>query len=130
MDKSALEELVFRHIKHVDKWYRLYMGLQSKLTRFENETLFITIEVNTTWKKDHITTASLLANDWRKFNPELFSARKYRVKIIPIVGITGFELSMEEAGDRNKVQLLIDSLKAQSRVQSSDNLIEISGNFE
>ncbi len=108
------------------------MGLESELTEFKNETLYIEIKINPKWKKDYVTTARLLANDWRKFNPELFTARIYNVKIRHIKVITGILLSANQVGNHNDLEELISNFKKRDSGQSNTSLqeIEISGVFE
>ncbi len=131
MTKSDLEKLVYKHIKQVDKWYRLYMGLESVLTDYKNDTLFIKIKINPNWKKDYVTTASQLASDWRRFNPELYNAKYYNTKITHIKGVTGIVLSPNEVDNHNELEQLINNLKKRDSEEENTTLqeIEISGMF-
>jgi len=132
MTESVLNELVYRHIKGVDKWYRLYMGLESKLTNFENDSLFLTIKINPKWKKDFPTTARQIANDWRRFNPELYKARSYAVTIIQISYQTGFVLSKEQVENKSLLQQLIDNFMDRDFTDknSYQSPVKILGTFE
>lgn len=132
MTKSDLDKLVYNHIKQVDKWYRLYMGLESVLTEFKNDTLYIKIKINPTWKKDHVTTARQLANDWRRFNPELFDAKNYNVKIRDVKRITGIVLSANQVDNHSDLNELINNLKRSDSEPTNTSIheIEISGVFD
>lgn len=130
MDKETLEKIVEYHTKHVDKLYRMWGGLASQLTDVMNNTLFITIKVSVRWRKDNHTTARQLAACWKDRNPELQHAKDYVVKIVPIEGITGFALNLEQLKNTRQTAHLIQWL-GQECEWENENLraVQIAGNF-
>ena len=78
IDISAINSY---HIHNVDKHYRMFAGLSSQLLDFQNDTLYLEISISRRWAKDVWTTAIQIANDWKKVNKELASARYYQVTI-------------------------------------------------
>ena len=101
MDIKTIEEINDHHIRHVDRFYRMFSGLSSRLTGYVGETLFLSVSINARWPKDANTTAKQIANSWTKFNPQLAGARFYDVSIQKMTSETGCVLNVKTVQDQN-----------------------------
>lgn len=77
-----IEELNRKHYLQKDMVHRISLGLGSKLLKFENETLFIELEIRHRWSKSINEAVYLIAHTWRKEHPELYKAIAAKVFII------------------------------------------------
>ena len=129
MEKELIDIISDRHISGYDKWYRMCAGLSSDLIDLDDGVLYLTIYKSNVWKKDDIVTARQFATEWRSYNPELKTARKYEVKIISTEGAPGFMIGTD---DLSGVSALINSMKSLEKEKKRTDLptIIITGNFD
>ena len=71
-----------KQCRGVDKWYRMFAGLASKIISCEELTIELEIRISKRWPKDPTTTAIQLSKCWREFNDCLNDARFYKVTLI------------------------------------------------
>jgi hypothetical protein len=79
MDAKQIKIISDRHIKDVDKLFRMFGKLSSRLENYKNQILYLHVSVDKNWTKDPRTTALQLAHSWRDENPELKDALKFEV---------------------------------------------------
>jgi hypothetical protein len=79
---SFIQDINHRHIKNVDKLYRMFAGLSSELLEYSDQTLQIAIECSEKWKKPVEDTALQIAESWKTSNPELQHAKYYQAIIL------------------------------------------------
>ncbi len=79
-----IEKINRRHFVETDLYYRISMGLSSKLLRFENGIFYIEVTVGRKWVKDYNATAAEIGNIWKNSNLELSQAIGCKVFIIDL----------------------------------------------
>lgn len=79
-----IEKINRRHFVETDLYYRISMGLSSKLLKFENGIFQIEVIVGRKWLKDYNATAAEISNIWRNSNLELAHAIGCKVFIIDL----------------------------------------------
>lgn len=77
-----IEKINRKHFVETDMYYRVGLGLSSKLLSFENGTINVEITISKKWKKNHNATAAELAHCWRNTHPELANAIACKAFII------------------------------------------------
>ena len=77
-----IEKLNRRHFVETDMYYRVGMGLSSKLLSFENGTIHLEIVIGSKWDKNYNATTAELAHCWKSSHPELGQAIACKVFII------------------------------------------------
>jgi hypothetical protein len=80
--KINYDDLNEKHCQSVDKLYRQFAGLSSKIISYGNSTIELKIKISERWTKDPTTTAIQLAKCWRNYHDCLKTARFYRVTLI------------------------------------------------
>ena len=75
-----LEAVRDKHIRKVDKFYRMYGGLSSDLISFEKHVIELEIRFSNRWPKPLETTAKQLAKSWQR-NKLLNEANSYVVHL-------------------------------------------------
>jgi hypothetical protein len=70
------------HCSSVDKLYRMFGGLASKIISYEKGTIELEIRISKRWPKDSTTTAIQLSKCWRKYNDCLKDARFYKITLV------------------------------------------------
>jgi hypothetical protein len=70
------------HCRSVDKLYRMFGGLASKIISYEKRTIELEIRISKRWPKDPTTTAIQLSKCWREHNDSLKDARFYKVTLV------------------------------------------------
>ncbi len=71
-----------RHFLKYNVQYRLEYDLSTKLVKYENCIMFISIHIGTNWKKTPYKTALDIARNWREVHPELKNAVGAKVYIV------------------------------------------------
>jgi len=106
LSKQEVSALNFKHVKSVDKFYRMFIGVGSQLVEAKNDCLTIEINVNDKWlaKKSLTATALHFLNDWKSFNKELQAFHYHRVYIYKS-GILGFSLDPKTKGEEIQQKL-------------------------
>ena len=77
-----IEKINRKHFVETDMYYRVGLGLSSKLLSFENGTINVEITISKKWKKNYNATAAELAHCWRNTHPELENAIACKAYII------------------------------------------------
>jgi len=77
-----LESINRRHLVETDMYYRVGMGLTSRLIDFEKGIIKLEVVINHRWKKSYNATALEMAHCWKDNNLELSSAVGCKVYII------------------------------------------------
>ncbi|MEE9437691.1 MAG: hypothetical protein V3V14_01745 [Saprospiraceae bacterium] len=77
-----IEKLNRKHFVETDMYYRVGLGLSSKLLKFENGTIYLEIVIGKKWKKSYNATAAELAHCWKNTHPELSNAIACKAFII------------------------------------------------
>ena len=94
-----IEKISSSHIHGVDKWYRMYAGIASKLERYEYGILYLRVDNTEKQLPSNYDTALKFAECWRKWNKELKSPRGFVVSFYKTQS-TGFVMSFD--GVENK----------------------------
>lgn len=69
-----IEKLNKKHFVEADMYYRVGKGLSSRLTAYRNAIIYLEITVSEKWKGDYNSTASEIAQLWKKSHRELKDA--------------------------------------------------------
>jgi len=77
-----IEKINRKHFVETDMYYRVGLGLSSRLLKFENGTIYLEIVTSKKWNKSHNATASELAHCWKNTHEELSNAIACKVFII------------------------------------------------
>ena len=77
-----IEKINRKHFVETDMYYRVGLGLSSKLISFENGTINVEIVISKKWKKNYNATAAELAHCWKNSHPELSKAIACKAYII------------------------------------------------
>ena len=107
-----LDQFNTEYLFAVDKLYRQFGGLASTLTGYSNATLHLKVEISSRWKKDPVTTAIQISKSWRRFFPDLASARRYRVELVVLSKDADTGGVISNNTKPKEVQALIDRLAA------------------
>ncbi|HRO08510.1 MAG TPA: hypothetical protein PK047_06550 [Saprospiraceae bacterium] len=79
-----IEKINRRHLVETDLYYRISMGLSSRLLRYENGIFHLEVTIGRKWKKSHKATASEISHIWKTGYPELTQALGCKVFIIDL----------------------------------------------
>jgi hypothetical protein len=82
MSVMDIEKINRKHFVETDMYYRVGLGLSSKLISFENGTINVEIVISKKWKKNYNATAAELAHCWKNTHPELSKAIACKAYII------------------------------------------------
>jgi len=96
MEKQLIKNINARHIPSVDKLYRMHGGLASELVGYRNQTMQLKINLTEKWPKPPLETARLLAQSWKKANPELADGVFFDVKLNGLGEESHFKGKIEE----------------------------------
>ena len=80
-EKIDIKTISQRHVRRIDKFYRMCAGLSSELLSYESGVIELEIRKSTRWDKSPRETANQLAECWRSGNPELAGASRFLVHI-------------------------------------------------
>ena len=111
MEKELIKKIVDYHVYHVDKLYRKFAGLQSEMTDYDDETIYLHIKTSSRWGKDNKVTARQLAVDWRNVNKELKDAKRYHVTIFKNETPTGISVNTNNLSNVESIQAFVDAIK-------------------
>lgn len=77
-----IEKINKRHQLETDMFYRIEMGLSSKLINYSNGIFHIELVIGRRWKKNYNAAAAEIAYCWRETNEELKKAIGCKVYIV------------------------------------------------
>lgn len=77
-----IEKINKRHKLETDMYYRIEMGLSSKLIDYSNGIFHIEVVLGRRWRKNYNAAAAEIAYCWREANQELKHAIGCKVYII------------------------------------------------
>ncbi len=80
-----IDRLNRKHFVETDMYYRVGMGLSSKLLKYENGTIYLEVIIRRKWKKNYNATAAELAYCWKNTHPELENAIACKVYIVDTI---------------------------------------------
>ena len=84
--QTDIPQINSRHYLETDLYYRLSLGLSSKLLKYENGIFFLELTLHKKWNKNYNATAAEMAYCWKSRNPELEKALGCKVFIIDLRG--------------------------------------------
>ncbi|MBK6363783.1 MAG: hypothetical protein IPN49_08050 [Saprospiraceae bacterium] len=79
-----IQKINKRHYIATDMYYRISLGLSSKLLKYENGIIYLEITLSKKWTKNYNATAAELAYSWKSSHPELCKALGCKVFIIDL----------------------------------------------
>ncbi|MFZ1748582.1 MAG: hypothetical protein WAU01_00245 [Saprospiraceae bacterium] len=79
-----IQKLNRRHFVETDLYYRVSLGLSSKLIDFKNGIFHIEVTLGRKWEKNYNATAAEIAHAWKSNHPELSQAIGCKVFIIDL----------------------------------------------
>jgi len=92
-----IQKINRRHFVETDLYYRVSLGLSSKLLKFDNGIFHLEVTLGRKWDKNYNITAAEIAYSWKMANPELDHAIGCKVFIIDLK--TGMDkISLIRAG--------------------------------
>jgi len=77
-----IQKINKRHYMATDVFYRVSLGLSSKLLKYENGIFHLEIVITKKWEKNYNATAAEIAYCWKSTHPELYKAIACKVFII------------------------------------------------
>ena len=77
-----IDKINRKHYVETDMFYRVGLGLSSKLIAFDSGTIHLEVIIEKKWKKGYNATAVEIANCWKDTHPELQVAVGCKVYII------------------------------------------------
>lgn len=79
-----IQKLNRRHFVETDLYYRVSLGLSSKLIKYENCVIHLEVTLGRKWDKSYNATAAEIAHCWKNSHPELDKAIGCKVFIIDL----------------------------------------------
>ncbi|MBC7885503.1 MAG: hypothetical protein H7X99_08510 [Saprospiraceae bacterium] len=79
-----IQKINRRHFVETDMYYRVSLGLSSKLLKYENGIFHLEVTLGKKWDKNYNATAAEIAYCWKSSNPELIKAIGCKVFIIDL----------------------------------------------
>ncbi|MBK8349497.1 MAG: hypothetical protein IPL08_18560 [Saprospiraceae bacterium] len=76
-----IQKINRRHFVETDLYYRVSLGLSSKLLRYENGIFHLEVTLGRKWDKNYNATAAEIAHAWKTNHPELAHALGCKVFI-------------------------------------------------
>lgn len=89
-----IQKINRRHFVETDLYYRVSLGLSSKLLRYENGIFHLEVTLGRKWEKNYNATAAEIAYAWKSNHQELEHAIGCKVFIIDL------------KNDENKITLI------------------------
>jgi hypothetical protein len=77
-----IQKLNRRHFVETDLYYRVSLGLSSRLLKYENGIFHLEVTLGRKWDKNYNATAAEIAYCWKTGHPELDHAIGCKVFII------------------------------------------------
>jgi hypothetical protein len=79
-----IQKINKRHFVETDLFYRVSLGLSSKLLKFQNGIIHIEVTLGRKWEKNFNATAAEISHCWKTNHPELSHAIGCKVFIIDL----------------------------------------------
>ena len=79
-----IQKINRRHFVETDLYYRVSLGLSSKLLKFQNGIIHIEVTCGRKWNKSYNATAAEISYCWKANHPELTHAIGCKVFIIDL----------------------------------------------
>jgi hypothetical protein len=79
-----IQKINRRHFVETDLYYRVSMGLSSKLLKYENGIFHLEVTLGRKWDKNYNATAAEVSHSWKSSHPELTHAIGCKVFIIDL----------------------------------------------
>jgi hypothetical protein len=79
-----IQKINRRHFVETDLYYRVSLGLSSRLLKFENGVFHLEVTLGRKWDKNYNVTAAEISYSWKMANPELEHAVGCKVFIIDL----------------------------------------------
>jgi len=77
-----IEKINKRHFLETDMYYRVEMGLSSRLIKYNNGVFHLEVVIGRKWEKNYSAAAAEMAYCWKQTNEELTGAIACKVYII------------------------------------------------
>ena len=77
LTEFEVKKISERYVCSVDKWNRMYAGIASNLTRYEDDIIHIKVENTEKVKPSSFETAENIVKTWVGFNSELRKAKSW-----------------------------------------------------
>ncbi|MBK8624197.1 MAG: hypothetical protein IPN86_01060 [Saprospiraceae bacterium] len=79
-----IQKINRRHFVETDLYYRVSLGLSSKLLKYENGIFHLEVTLGRKWDKNYNATAAEIAHAWKNNHAELSQAIGCKVFIIDL----------------------------------------------
>jgi hypothetical protein len=79
-----IQKINRRHFVETDLYYRVSLGLSSRLIKYENCIFHLEVTLGRKWDKNYNATAAEIAHSWKSNHPELAHAIGCKVYIIDL----------------------------------------------
>lgn len=79
-----IQKINRKHFVETDLYYRVSMGLSSRLLKFENGIFHLEVTLGRKWEKNYNATAAEIAHSWKSNHQELNEAIGCKVFIIDL----------------------------------------------
>lgn len=79
-----IQKINRRHFVETDLYYRVSLGLSSKLLKYENGIFHLEVTLGKKWSKNYNATAAEIAYSWRSNHPELAQSLGCKVFIVDL----------------------------------------------
>lgn len=120
LSDEEVEEIGDKHVRSVDKFYRMFSGLSSELTGVKNGILYLEITISPRWNKTIPQTVAQLITSWKTNNKILQDTIGCEVTVFNSYSLPGFVLHPQDIGTPYAKKLI-----AQYNANDEKNLIYI-----
>jgi len=129
-DKIDIAAISNRHICRIDKLYRMYGGLSSKLLSYDDQVIELEIRKSALWSKSPEVTARQLSNDWRRCNAELSGAIAFIVHLYEQHVPTGLFVAAEELKTMDALDVFVAQVKRMADPSPDILIATVRGRFD
>lgn len=129
-DQLDIHTISQRHVRGIDKFYRMYAGLSSELLSYESGVIELEIRRSARWPKPPEETAAQLAECWRGHNEELADAVAFLVHIYERKTDPGFFLPTDSLKGAEGAAILAKKIRETVNVPADILIATVRGRFD
>jgi len=115
---AQIETINSFYIRNIDKYFRMFAGLSSRLTRYDEDVIYLEIVNNQTHLLSTYNTAVVFAYKWKNHNPELNDAKGFVVIFKDSDSPQGFAFRATESPEKlsEKITRTLQKMKTEQTV--------------
>ena len=129
-DSINIAAISDRHIRRIDKLYRMHGGLSSNLLSYDDQVIELEIRKTARWNRSPEVTARQLADSWRSGNAELSGAVAFLVHLYEQHVPTGFSVAAEDLKTMDALDVLVAQIKQMANPSPDILIAKVRGRFD